>query len=57
LCDLLTVAPPERREVLEEQLRLLRRQVAELDRDQRDLDMALSGDGQGLGASARARVP
>lgn len=54
LVDLISVAPPERVLSLEEQIRLLqdatRSEVAE-----RDLDVALRGDGAGISAAADGR--
>jgi uncharacterized membrane protein len=51
LDDLLTIAPPERRPVLEMQRELLDDAVRELARDQRDVAVALRADQQGLGVS------
>lgn len=56
LQDLLEVAPPERRPVLEEQLILLRRQVDELPRDEHDRRRALAPDAAGIGVAASARL-
>jgi uncharacterized membrane protein len=52
LHDLLEVAPEERRPVLETQLDLLREAVRHLPRDERDLEMALAADVQGIGVVA-----
>jgi uncharacterized membrane protein len=52
LHDLLEVAPPERRSVLEEQLQLLERTIRASGRDQRDRDMSLTPDMQGIGIAA-----
>jgi uncharacterized membrane protein len=50
--DLISIAPADRRPVLDEQLELLFRAVEGLDREQRDLDSALVPDGQGFGVAA-----
>jgi uncharacterized membrane protein len=50
--DLISVAPADRRPVLDEQLELLDKAVEGLDREQRDPDSALVPDGQGLGVAA-----
>ena len=50
--DLISIAPADRRPVLDEQLELLYKAVEGLDREQRDLDSALVPDGQGLGVAA-----
>jgi len=52
LHDLLDVAPVERRPVLEEQVELLQQAIGALPRDQRDLDMSLTPDVQGIGVAA-----
>ena len=49
--DLLEVAPPERRSVLQRELDLITTSARNLDREEADVDFALTGDGQGLGAS------
>jgi uncharacterized membrane protein len=51
LYDLLSVAPHERRPVLEEQLRLLHHQIGELQREPDDRGFALVPDAQGMGAA------
>jgi len=51
LCDLLDVAPPERRPVLAMQLRLLQQAVGDGGRDPADRHMALAPDGQGIGVA------
>jgi uncharacterized membrane protein len=50
--DLISIAPADRRPVLDEQLELLYKAVESLDREQRDLESALVPDGQGLGVAA-----
>jgi uncharacterized membrane protein len=50
--DLLTVAPPSRRPVLEQQLDLLASSTAASMEDERDVELALSHDRQGLGVAA-----
>ena len=50
--DLLTVAPPERRPALAEQLDLLTLAIDGLDREERDIEAARVPDGQGLGVAA-----
>jgi uncharacterized membrane protein len=52
LLDLLGVAPPERRPVLQEELALLEGAVRDIPRASRDLDMALRADIQGIGVAA-----
>lgn len=49
--DLLTVAPADRRPPLKEQLDLLRDAVSSLPRHQRDREMGLVADGQGMGVA------
>ncbi len=53
--DLLSVAPPERRPVLHEQLDLLMLAIDGLDREERDIKTARVPDGQGLGVAAGNR--
>jgi uncharacterized membrane protein len=55
LNDLLTVAPPERVPILEEQLELLESATKSLMVDERDVRMALREDREGIGADAGAR--
>jgi uncharacterized membrane protein len=50
--DLISIAPADRRPVLEEELELLSKAVEGLDREQRDQDSALVPDGLGLGVAA-----
>ena len=50
LADLRRVALPERIEVLDEQLELLRAATTEALNDERDVRLALDPDGEGLGA-------
>jgi len=50
--DLLAIAPEDRRAVLTEQLELLRAAVEELPLDQRDIDTALTADGEGFGVAS-----
>lgn len=57
LHDLLVVVPNERRPVLEEQLELLEEAVRQVPRDERDLDMALTPDAQGIGVAAGDETP
>ena len=57
LHDLLVVVPNERRPVLEEQLELLEEAVRQVPRDERDLDMALTPDAQGIGVAACDETP
>ena len=57
LHDLLDVVPRERRPVLEEQLELLEEAVRQVPRDERDLDMALTPDAQGIGVAAGDETP
>ena len=52
LNDLLTIAPPERRPVLEEQLELLRHGVDDAGQDDRERRFALAPDSQGIGVAA-----
>jgi uncharacterized membrane protein len=52
--DLLTVAPTERRPVLEQQLKLLRQTVTESSRPTPDIEFALQPDSQGIGVAAGA---
>lgn len=54
LRDLLEVAPQERRPVLDQQLELLQEAVRDIPHDQRDLNMALVPDAQGIGVAAGA---
>jgi uncharacterized membrane protein len=54
LNDLLTVAPPERVPILEEQLELLESATKFLMVDERDVRMALREDREGIGADAGA---
>ena len=53
LNDLMEVAPPYRRPALEEQHELLTAAVDRLELDRRDLQLAKTPDGQGLGMSAQ----
>jgi uncharacterized membrane protein len=55
LNDLLTVAPPERVPILEEQLELLESATKSLMVDERDVRMALREDREGIGAAAGGR--
>lgn len=55
--DLLEVAPPQRRQVLHQQLDLLRRGVEEGARTAEDSAFALAPDGAGIGAQASAKQP
>jgi uncharacterized membrane protein len=60
LDDLLDVAPPERRAVLEHERELLARAVRRAFGDDEDVERALGGDQQGIGsgaATADTRVP
>jgi uncharacterized membrane protein len=52
--DLLTVAPTERRPILEQQLQLLRQTVNESSRPTPDIEFALQPDSQGIGVAAGA---
>jgi uncharacterized membrane protein len=52
--DLLTVAPTERRPILEQQLQLLRQTVTESSRPAPDIEFALQPDSQGIGVAAGA---
>jgi uncharacterized membrane protein len=52
LTDLRLVALPERTEVLDEQLELLRTATVEAMDDERDVRLALDPDREGLGAAA-----
>lgn len=56
LCDLMTVAPPRRRGVLEQQLALLAASVERLGGGSRDNEMALVPDRQGIGIAAAAEA-
>jgi uncharacterized membrane protein len=56
LNDLHDIAPPERRHVLIQQLDLLQRAVRDMRRDERDVNMALVPDPQGIGVTASERV-
>jgi uncharacterized membrane protein len=51
LDDLLEIAPDERKAVLLEQLDLINDAGRQLDRDERDTDVALSPDSQGIGVA------
>jgi len=55
--DLLTVAPPDRRAVLEEQADLLHQGVAGLTTDERDRTMGLTADAAGISVNGRAKEP
>jgi uncharacterized membrane protein len=55
LLDLRTVALPKRLEVLDEQLDLLHSAAASALDDNRDVALALGGDGEGVGAAAKVR--
>ena len=57
LDDLLELAPDERRAVLLEQLDLINDDGRQLDRDERDTDVALSPDPQGIGVAVSASRP
>jgi len=50
--DLLRVAPEERRAPLREQLQLLREALQSSPRSERDIEIALSPDGQGIGVAS-----
>jgi uncharacterized membrane protein len=52
LRDLLDVAPPERRRVVADQLRLLTEALRDSDRDDADRVMAAEPDSQGIGVAA-----
>jgi uncharacterized membrane protein len=52
LNDLLTIAPPERRPVLEEQLELLHHGLDDAGQDDRERRFALAPDSQGIGVAA-----
>jgi uncharacterized membrane protein len=54
LDDLLELAPDERKLVLLEQLDLINDAGRQLDRDERDIDLALSPDPQGIGVAVSA---
>jgi uncharacterized membrane protein len=53
--DLLTIAPSERRPVLEQQLQLLHQTVTDSSRPQPDIEFALQRDSQGIGVAAGGR--
>jgi hypothetical protein len=55
LLDLREVAPPERREVLDEQLALLGVSVTEATFDPHDVQIALVPDRQGFGIGTKAQ--
>lgn len=55
LQDLLDVVPPERRQPLQEQLRLLEARVVRLTDDEHDLQVALQPDPLGIGVEAGER--
>ena len=55
--DLKTVAPPSRQPVLDRQLELLESLVREVIADDRDVDMALQPDPQGIGVRAGNGAP
>jgi uncharacterized membrane protein len=55
LLDLRTVALPKRLEVLDEQLDLLHSAAESALDDNRDVALALGGDGEGVGAAAKVR--
>ena len=57
LDDLLELAPDERRLVLLEQLDLINDAGRQLDRDERDTDLALSPDPQGIGVARQHESP
>ncbi len=55
LTDLRSIAPPERVEILDRQLDLLVTATETAMEDQRDVDMALHEDREGIGAAASSR--
>jgi uncharacterized membrane protein len=56
LDDLIEVAPPDRREVLQHQLDLLAASTAAAMKDERDVALALNEDRQGLGVAAGSKA-